>query len=120
VGDRGTLSIVSNAFGGYHSPYTPKTSSVLHLYSRREKLQLYRHEGCLKVFNATFNNNSVISWFFFSANQMSLIWLTLPVVVIVVIVWELDLQLPMQVVPITTDVVSSNFYRGEVYIIHNL
>jgi hypothetical protein len=54
--------------------------------------------------------------FFFSANQMSLIWLTLPVVVIVVIVWELDLQLPMQVVPITTDVVSSNLDEGEVHI----
>ena len=46
---------------------------------------------------------------------MSLTWLTLPVVVIVVIVWELDLQLPMQVVPITTDVVSSNLDEGEVY-----
>jgi hypothetical protein len=38
--------------------------------------------------------------------------LTLPVVFIVVIVWELDLQLPMQVVPITTDVVSSNLDEG--------
>ena len=33
----------------------------------------------------------------------------------VVIVWELDLQLPMQSVPITTDVVSSNLDQGEVY-----
>ena len=40
------------------------------------------------VFNATFNNMSVIS---------------------------LDLQLPMQSVPITTDVVSSNTNQGEVY-----
>jgi len=32
------------------------------------------------------------------------------------IVWELDLQLPMQSVPITTDVVSSNLDQGEVYI----
>jgi len=32
-----------------------------------------------------------------------------------VIVWLLDLQLPMQSVPITTDVVSSNLDQGEVY-----
>ena len=35
----------------------------------------------------------------------------------VVILWELDLQLPMQSVPITTDVVSSNVYQGEVVVI---
>jgi hypothetical protein len=32
-----------------------------------------------------------------------------------VIVWELDLQLPMQPVSITTDVVSSNLDQGKVY-----
>jgi hypothetical protein len=32
-----------------------------------------------------------------------------------VIVWSLDLQLSMQSVPITTDVVSSNLDQGEVY-----
>ena len=37
--------------------------------------------------------------------------------VVAVIVRELDLQLPMQSVPITTDVVSSNLDQGEVYII---
>ena len=31
------------------------------------------------------------------------------------IVWLLDLQLPMQSVPITTDVVSSNLDQGEVH-----
>jgi hypothetical protein len=31
------------------------------------------------------------------------------------IVWYLDLQLHMQSVPITTDVVSSNLDQGEVY-----
>jgi len=36
-------------------------------------------------------------------------------VVVDVIVWELDLQLAMQSVPITTDVASSNFDQGEVY-----
>ena len=35
--------------------------------------------------------------------------------VLVVIVWQLNLQLPMQSVPITTDVVGSNLYQGEVY-----
>jgi hypothetical protein len=31
------------------------------------------------------------------------------------IAWQLDLQLPMQSVHITTDVVSSNLDQGEVY-----
>jgi hypothetical protein len=35
--------------------------------------------------------------------------------VVVVIVWELELQLPMQSVSITTDVVSSNLDQGVVY-----
>jgi hypothetical protein len=32
-----------------------------------------------------------------------------------IIVWKLDLQLPMQSVPITTDVVSSKLDQGELY-----
>ena len=39
--------------------------------------------------------------------------------VVVVIVWQLDLQLPVQSVPITTKVVSSNPVHGEVYSIQN-
>ena len=35
--------------------------------------------------------------------------------VVVVILWELDLQLPMQLVPITANVVSSNPAHGKVY-----
>ena len=35
--------------------------------------------------------------------------------VMAVIVWQLDLKLPMQSVPITTDAVSSNLDQGEVY-----
>ena len=35
--------------------------------------------------------------------------------VVTIIVWKLDLQLLMQSVPITTDVVSSNLDQGEVY-----
>ena len=39
----------------------------------------------------------------------------------VVIVWLLDLQLPMQSVPITTNVVSLNPTHGQVYSIqHNV
>jgi hypothetical protein len=34
---------------------------------------------------------------------------------VVVIVWQLDLQLPVQSVPITTKVVISNPVHGEVY-----
>jgi hypothetical protein len=37
------------------------------------------------------------------------------VAVVTVVVWELDLQLPMQSVPITTDDVSLNPNQGEVY-----
>ena len=33
----------------------------------------------------------------------------------VVIIWQLDLQLPVQSVPITTNVVSSNPIHGKVY-----
>ena len=36
-------------------------------------------------------------------------------VVVAVIVWWLDLLLPMQLVSITTEVVSSNLDQGEVY-----
>ena len=36
-------------------------------------------------------------------------------VVVAGIVWQLDLQLPMQFVPITTDVVGSTPAQGEVY-----
>ena len=40
---------------------------------------------------------------------------------VVVIVWLLDLQLPMQSMPITTDVVSSTSVHGEMYSIqHNV
>jgi hypothetical protein len=35
--------------------------------------------------------------------------------VVAVVVWLLDLQLPMQSLPITTDVVSLNLDQGEVY-----
>ena len=35
--------------------------------------------------------------------------------VVAMVVWLLDLQLPMQSVPITTDVVSSNLDQGKVY-----
>ena len=41
--------------------------------------------------------------------------LTIPGAIVAVVVWYLDLQLPMQSVPITTDVVSSNLDQGEVY-----
>jgi len=34
---------------------------------------------------------------------------------VAVIVWKLDLQLPMQSVPITTDVVGLNLDQSEVY-----
>jgi hypothetical protein len=35
------------------------------------------------------------------------------------IVWLLDLQLPMQSMPITTNVVSLNSFHGEVYLIQH-
>ena len=39
--------------------------------------------------------------------------------VVVVIIWQLDLQLPVRLVPITTKVVSSNPAHGEVYSIQH-
>jgi hypothetical protein len=36
-------------------------------------------------------------------------------VVVIVIIWWLDLQLPVQSVPITAKIVSSNPVHGEVY-----
>ena len=39
--------------------------------------------------------------------------------VMAVIVWQLDLQLPIQSVPITTKVVSSNLVHGDVYSIQH-
>jgi hypothetical protein len=39
--------------------------------------------------------------------------------IVVVIVWLLDLQLPVQSMPITTEAVSSNPVHGEVYSIQN-
>ena len=39
--------------------------------------------------------------------------------VMVVIIWQLDLQLPVQLVPMTTEVVSSNPAHGEVYSIQH-
>ena len=35
--------------------------------------------------------------------------------IVTMVVWQQDLQLPMQSVPITTDVVSSSLDQGEVY-----
>ena len=35
--------------------------------------------------------------------------------IVAMIIWQLDLQLPMQSVPITTDVVSLNLDQGDVY-----
>ena len=51
--------------------------------------------------------------FVFTIIQDSLIWKRGDVVV--VIVWQLDLQLPLQVVSIVTNVVSSNPTNGEMY-----
>jgi len=39
--------------------------------------------------------------------------------VVVMTVWQLDLQLPMQSVPITTKVVSSNHVHGRMYSIQH-
>ena len=39
--------------------------------------------------------------------------------IVVVILWKLDLQLPVQSVPITTNVVSLNPIHGEVYSIQH-
>ena len=43
------------------------------------------------------------------------IYLSMQEAIVVVIAYQLDLQLPMQSVPITTKVASSNLDEGEVY-----
>ena len=40
--------------------------------------------------------------------------------VVVLIVWQLDVQLPVQSVPITTKIVSLNLAQGEVYWIQHM
>ena len=47
------------------------------------------------------------------------LFLSLEGTIVVVIIWLLDLQLPVQSVPITTKVVSSNPVHGEVYLIQH-
>ena len=53
------------------------------------------------------------------ANQLILSISRHPWTVVVVIVWQLDLQLPVQSVPVTTKVVSSNPVYDEVYSIQH-
>jgi hypothetical protein len=59
------------------------------------------------------NNNPVIQtlkrWRYTQENVNKIIR------AVVVVVWEFDLQLPMQSVTITTNAVSSNRVQGEVY-----
>ena len=66
------------------------------------------------VFNTllTVNVRVITYMHTFNEGQARLMW----GVVLAVIVWWLDLQLPMQWVPITTNVVSWNLDQGEVYI----
>jgi hypothetical protein len=59
-----------------------------------------------------YNINHHIVWIFLCTKNK---WGT----VMVIIVWKLDLQLPMQSVPITTNVVSSNPILGKVYSIQH-
>ena len=88
------------------------------------------------VFNATCNNISVISWqsvllveetgelkrkksIFDTCKFKKKTTNTVMRVVMVVIVWQLVLQLPVLSVPITTNIVSSNLDQGEVYSIQH-
>jgi hypothetical protein len=82
------------------------------------------------VFNATFNNISAISWWSVllveetrvpGENHRPSLWLhSINIIttenIKIVIIWWLDVQPPVQSVPITTNVVSSNLVHGEVYI----
>ena len=62
----------------------------------------------LYIFSLPFLNYSWIFYFYLN-----------PRAVVVMIIWYLDLQLPMQSVPITTKVVSSNTVHDEVYLIQH-
>ena len=57
---------------------------------------------------------------FLPSSQPCVIYILLPGAIVVMIVLLLDLQSPVQSVPITTKVVSSNHAHGEVYSIQHL
>jgi hypothetical protein len=72
------------------------------------------------VLNATLNNISAILWqsvLLVEEKSVNLYnnHIIIPEAIVAVIVWYLDLQLPMQSVPITSDVVGSTPTQGEVY-----
>jgi hypothetical protein len=72
------------------------------------------------VFSATLNNILAISWWLvLLAEDTRVPGENRRPVVSKVIVWLLDLQLPAQSMPITTNVVSSNPAHGEVYSIQH-
>jgi hypothetical protein len=72
---------------------------------------------CLVVFNATFNYVSAISWRSVLLVEETGVPIENHRLVVRISIRARDLQLPMQSVPITTDVVSSNLDQGEVYTI---
>jgi hypothetical protein len=79
------------------------------LYFKQEQLSHY----FFAIHKAQFNNDLeiLICWL--------VMWCLMPLStifhVVAVIIWKLDSQLPMQSVPITTNVVSSNLDQVEVY-----
>jgi len=80
------------------------------LFDRSEQ-----NEPLLEVFAYTILINSKWTSGSRAKDVFKLAIRTCSMVVMAVIVWQLDLQLPRQSVPITTDVMSSNLYQGEVY-----
>ena len=80
-------------------------------------------KGKLNNLNYPFSQLFGRLWLIFNSNPLKILsklhsskicW-----AVMVVIVWYLDLQLPLQLMPMTTKVVSSNSVHGKVYLIQH-
>jgi hypothetical protein len=90
-------------------------SSICRLHCRRPQSTEIRRDFLLLGYNVNYfsycqQENFLLSKHFFHHPRG---------VIMVVIIWRLDLQLPVQSVPITTKVVSSNPVHGEVYSIQH-
>ena len=119
-----TASQVDEAFEIPHSPIYYK-DIYFHKQSPLDKISLHSRVVSLVVYISWewkhITYSSVLPYksdlqFFKITLDVSAAVSLYPGDVVAVIVWLLDLQLPMQSVPITTDVVSSNLYQDGMYI----
>ena len=104
------LTKKADDFSHYHLITEAKKQKMLTLNENRCKV---RSVFVNNIYEAENQYLSLLHIFTFTLIQ------TYERAVVVVIVWQLDSQLPMQSVPITTKVVSSNPIHGKVYSIQH-